>query len=75
MEVQIRQYKYKCSKCNYIEWIPEDVIGEFADIEVYCNRKSRMPILECPYCNRGFKYANEVVVHTSEQENDDDLLF
>nr|WP_302599009.1 hypothetical protein [uncultured Cellulosilyticum sp.] len=75
MKVEIRQYKYKCCKCNYCEWIPEEVIGEFADIDMYCNGKSKMPILECPYCNGNFKYDNEVAVHTFEEENDDSLLF
>lgn len=75
MEVQIRQYKYKCSKCDYHEWIPEEIIDEFAEVDKFCCSNGKMPILECPYCNSDFEYDNKVSVHMFEEENDDDLLF
>ena len=32
-------YKYSCDKCKTFEWIPADIIDEFADMDVYCKTK------------------------------------
>ena len=69
------KYKYRCPKCNYSEWIPEDIIGEFAEIDYYCTGKSKMPILECIECNSSFKYDDEITTEIIELEDEDELLF
>lgn len=75
MKDYIRKYKYRCFKCNYSEWIPEDIIGEFAEIDYSCNGKSKMPILECTECNGRLKYANEITTEIIELEDEDELYF
>ena len=75
MKDYITKYKYRCSKCNYSEWISEDIIGEFAEIDYFCTSKSKMPILECIECNGSFKYADELTTEIIELVDEDELLF
>lgn len=63
-----KSYKYHCFDCKYWEWVPVDVVEEFADMDNYCDeeydteqnkKRNGMPIMECPNCNADFYYAGE----------------
>lgn len=61
-------YKYHCYKCNYSEFVPADIVDEFADMNEYCDgeysseqegERKGMLVMECPNCNADFYYSGE----------------
>lgn len=53
---------------QYNEWAPDDIVDEFADMDVYCNeeyaekqnsKRKGMPVMGYPNCNADFYYLNK----------------